>query len=431
MNILVLADNYVPEIVATSFRTHEHAKVWQQQGHDVTVVTCAPNWPHGRLFPGYRNRLFQEERIDGIRVLRVWSYMTANQGFWRRSLDYASYMASVCAQVWRLPPFDVLLATSPQFFTAVAGWAVARLRRRPWIFEIRDLWPASIAAVGASRGRVLRRLEQMELGLYRRATRIVALTHSFREDLVQRGITADKIDVVTNGVDLQHFSPAKGHPAEARRHWGIAPDAFVVGYIGTTGMAHGLETLVEAAAACRHRPEVQFVVMGEGAQRAPLERFAARCGAGNVRFFDRVPHAEVPHYLAALDLAVIHLRPDPVFRGVIPSKLFEFMAMQVPVLLAVEGEAAGIVQRAGCGWCIEPGNPQRMAAAILDAAGNRETLRAVGARGRPAVVQHYSRRVKALEVLASLEMAYRQFPGTGHAVPRPERQTMDRPARAA
>ena len=332
MNILVLADNFTPEIVATSFRTHEHAKAWLDQGHTVTVVTCAPNWPQGQLFPGYRNRLYQEEWIDGIRVIRVWSYMTANKGFLKRTLDYVSFMMSAVFWCWRFPRFDVVLATSPQFFTALAGWLISTLCWRPWVFEVRDLWPASIAAVGASQGRLIYWLERLELFLYRRANRVLVVTEAFRDDLQSRGISPEKIDLATNGVDLANFSRA--HVTfNARERLGLAPDAFVTGYVGTTGMAHGLETLLDAAAACRDQKHIHFLIIGEGAERAHLEALARQQGLSNLRFLNRVPHAEMPSYLSAFDLPIIHLRPDPVFRTVIPSKLFEFMAMKMHVLI--------------------------------------------------------------------------------------------------
>ena len=182
MKILMLADNYVPEIAAPSFRTHEHVCEWIAQGHDVTVVTGVPNWPHGKTFPGYRNRLFQEERIDGVRVIRVWTYMAANQGFVKRTLDYLSFMFSATFASLRLPACDVVVATSPQFFTAVAGWLIGTLRRRPWVFEVRDLWPESIKAVGVGSGRLIRALERLELFLYRRARRVIVVTESFRQN---------------------------------------------------------------------------------------------------------------------------------------------------------------------------------------------------------------------------------------------------------
>lgn len=404
MKILVLSDNYEPEIAASSFRVRDHAKVWIEQGHDVTVVTCVPNWPYGKVFPGYKNRLYQEEWIDGVRVIRLWSYMTANAGFLKRSLDYFSYLCSVVAFFWRFPKFDVILATSPQFFTAVAGWMLSLLRRRPWVFELRDLWPESIKAVGAGQGLMISLLERLELFLYRRADRIVSLTESFTRNLVDRGIDAGKIDLVTNGVDTSRFNPQSAEE-DVRAKLGISPDCFVTGYIGTTGMAHGLETVVEAAALCRHCSDIKFVIMGEGAERQSLEELARAKQLTNLRFVDRVTQDKLPSYIAAFDLPIIHLRPDPVFRTVIPSKLFEFMAMERPVLLAVEGEAATIVENAKCGVCVPSGDPKSMAAKVLKMSTDPARLLDVGQQGRRVVMDQYSRSSNALLALESLRLA--------------------------
>jgi glycosyltransferase involved in cell wall biosynthesis len=406
VKILILSDNFVPEIAAPSFRVYDHAKVWIAQGHDVTVVTGVPNWPHGRVFDGYQNRWYQQEWVDGIRVIRLWTYMTANKGFLKRTLDYVSFMLSAILFCWRYPKFDVLLATSPQFFTAVAGWAISLLRRRPWVFEVRDLWPASIKAVGVSQGRLITWLERLELFLYRRANRILALTRPFKHDLVQRGIDPDKIDVVTNGVDAQKFARAR-LADDARHELGVPRDAFLAGYIGTTGLAHGLETVVRAADRCRDHRQIQLLVMGEGAQRQQLEADAAALQLDNVHFRDRVPHADVPRYYAALDVAIVHLKPQPVFRTVIPSKIFELMAMEVPILMAIEGEAARIVTEAGCGVCIPSGDPHVLAETVLRLAADPQALREMGQRGRAVAIEQFDRTELANAALGAIRDAIR------------------------
>jgi glycosyltransferase involved in cell wall biosynthesis len=380
MRILVLTDRFIPEIAAPAFRTMDHAKVWVETGHEVTVVTCAPNFPRGRTFPGYRNALYREERLEGVRVIRVWSYMAANEGFLRRVVDHASFLCSAVLQSPRFPECDVVLATSPPLFVAVAGWMIARITRKPWVFELRDLWPASIAAVGALPGEATNALEAMELALYKRADRIMALTRSFKTDLVARGIDGGKIDVVENGVDERVFSRERA-TFDARRALGIDPGVFLAGYIGTVGMAHGLETLVEAADLCRDDTRIMFLIMGEGAERKKLERSASDKRLGNVVFRDFVAHEAVPAYLAALDCLIVHLKPHPVFRTVIPSKIFEAMAMGIPLIHAVEGESARIVEEAGAGVCIPSGDPAAMAAEIRRMSRDRARLAEMGRRG--------------------------------------------------
>ena len=404
MRILILVDRFWPEIGAPAFRTLEHARVWAQLGHEITVVTCVPNHPRGRPFDGYRNLAFQEESKDGLRVIRLGTYMTRNEGVLKRTIDYASFTASVAVQARRLPDADVILATSPTFFTAIAGWLLSILKSRPWVFELRDLWPASIRAVGASRSGALAWVEAFELFLYRKADRILSVTHSFRDDLTGRGIDPAKIDVVTNGVDPEEFGP-QAATFDARVALGVPPGAILAGYIGTVGMAHGLETVVEAAELARDRDDLRFVIIGEGAERARVEADARRRGLSNLIFRDFVPHEQVPSYLAALDVSIVHLRPDPVFRTVIPSKIFESMALGVPIVMAVQGESAEIVRRAGAGVCIASGDARAMLDAVASLASDPAARERLGANGREAIRTTYGRRPLAIAALRTLQLA--------------------------
>ena len=402
MRILVLTDHFIPEITAPSFRIMDHARCWRDAGHEVTVVTCVPNFPQGTVFEGYRNRAYQEERIEDIRVIRVWSYMTPNTGFAKRILDQSSFMVSAVLQSWRLPKFDVILASSPPLFVAMAGYLTALVRRRPWIFEIRDLWPASIEAVGLGNKTPMRLLEKIELFLYQKADRIISLSPAFKENLSERGVDPQKNDVITNGVDTEMFDPGKVK-ADVRTALGIEPDDFFVGYFGTTGMAHGLETLLEAAQQCSGSGRIKFLIMGEGAERKALEGKSAELGLTSVIFQDFVEHEKIPDYYAALDIFLVHLKPHPVFKTVIPSKIFEAMAMEVPMLCAVEGEGAKIVSESGAGICIPPGNAIVMAETILRLSNDPDELKLMGKRGRESAIAKYSRRSKAEECLRSFE----------------------------
>lgn len=404
MKILVLSDRFVPEVTAPSVRITDHARVWMEKGHEVTVVTCVPNTPRGIAFDGYENKLHQEEWIEGIRTIRLWSYMTANEGFVKRTLDYTSFMVSATLQSPRFPDFDVLLATSPPLFTALGGYFISRIRRRPWVFEIRDLWPASIKAVGASGSSVIPYLEKLELFLYRKADRIISLTHSFKQDLVDRGIPSEKNDVITNSVDLDRFNDGAVR-LDVRAELGVSRDIFLAGYIGTTGMAHGLGTILDAAEFCLTDEKIRFLIMGEGAERLPLEKAAQERGLSNVIFHDFVPHQLMPSYLAALDASIVHLRPDPLFRTVIPSKIFEAMAMGKPLLMGVEGESADIVSGAEAGICFPSGNPGALAQAARQLSMDVAMRERLGENGRRAAHDRYGRRANAEAVIASLEAA--------------------------
>lgn len=368
MHILFLTDNFPPEVNAPASRTHEHCRQWAAAGEEVTVITCAPNFPKGRVFDGYRNRLWQQEVVDGIRVIRVWSYITANEGFVKRILDYTSYMLAAFVASLFVRRVDVVVGTSPQFFTAVAGWAVGAVKRVPFVFELRDLWPESIKAVGAMKeSAAIRWLETLELFLYRRAARIVSVTHSFRDTLIRRGIDGAKIDVVTNGVDIARFSP-RPKDAALERELGFE-GCFVAGYIGTHGMAHALETLLTAMARLREHAQgrdIRLLLLGDGARKAELQAQAQAMGLDNVRFVDTVPKEQVARYWSLLDVSVIHLRRTELFTTVIPSKLFECMGMGIPVLHGVAGESAAIVEREGAGLVFEPEDVDALVEGLLN-----------------------------------------------------------------
>ena len=412
MHILFLTDNFPPEVNAPASRTHEHCRQWVRSGTQVTVITCAPNFPTGQVFAGWHNRLWQEEQMDGIRVIRVWTYITANEGFLRRVLDYLSYMLAATLASLFVHRVDVVIGTSPQFFTAVAGWAVGAMKRVPFIFELRDLWPESIKAVGAMKSsRLIGWIEGVELFLYRRAARIVSVTHSFRRTLGARGIDMKKIDVVTNGVDIARFSP-RPKDADLERELGLA-GCFVAGYIGTHGLAHALETLLQAAALLKARPggeRIRLLLLGDGARKADLKAEAARLGLDNVLFVDSVPKEQVARYWSVLDVSVIHLRRTELFTTVIPSKLFECMGMGIPVLHGVAGESAEIVLKEGVGCVFEPENAEQLVALLLRLQADPATLAAYRQRCRDSA-HRYDRTTLALNMLDVVRATLRRDAG--------------------
>jgi glycosyltransferase involved in cell wall biosynthesis len=404
MHILFLSDNFPPEVNAPASRTFEHCREWVRAGHQVTVVTCAPNFPKGKVYEGYSNRLWQSEAMEGIRVIRVWSYITANEGFVKRILDYQSFMLTATIASLFVRGADVVVGTSPQFFTACAAWAVAALKRVPFVFELRDLWPESIEAVGAMRkGRVIRALEKLEMFLYRRAALIVAVTHAFRDKLAARGIDRHKIEVITNGVDMSRFQP---RPKDATLVEALGlQGCFVAGYVGTHGMAHHLETILDAAQSLQSRPggeRFRFILLGDGARKQALKEDAARRGLCNVIFIDSVPKEEVPRYWSLLDVSIIHLRKTKLFTTVIPSKLFECMGMGLPVLHGVAGESATIVESEHAGIVFEPENAAQLVASLERLSSDGALLDKLRANGLSAACR-YDRSALAKEMLRSLE----------------------------
>lgn len=364
MHILFLSDNFPPEVNAPASRTFEHCREWVRAGHQVTVITCAPNFPKGRVYKGYYNKLWQAEQMDGIRVVRVWSYITVNEGFIRRILDYQSFMVTATLASFFVRGVDVVIGTSPQFFTVCAAWVVSALKRIPFVFELRDLWPESIKAVGAMQeSAAIRWLERLEMFLYRRARLIVPVTHAFRDQLVERGISRGKVRVVTNGVDMSRFRPMPKDSALVAE-LGVE-GKFVAGYVGTHGMAHHLETILDAAEKLRTEGlegDFRFIFLGDGARKEALMQEAHRRGLSNVTFIDSVLKDEVARYWSVLDVSIIHLKRTGLFTSVIPSKLFECMGMGLPVLHGVLGESADIVRNENVGIVFESESSDQLVA---------------------------------------------------------------------
>jgi glycosyltransferase involved in cell wall biosynthesis len=403
MHILFLTDNFPPEVNAPASRTFEHCREWVKAGHQVTVITGAPNFPKGKVFDGYQNRLWQQDTTEGIRVIRVWTYITANEGFARRTLDYLSYMVAGFLASLFVRRVDVVVGTSPQFFTVCAAYVTALCKRAPWVFELRDIWPESIRVVGAMKqSRALDWLEKLELFLYRKANVIVSVTHAFRASLIRRGVDADKIHVVTNGVDISRFSP-RDKDADLEEQYGLQ-GKFVAGYIGTHGLAHALDTVLDAARLVKDSPDAHrfvFILLGEGANKQALRERAQTEGLDNVIFVDSVPKDQVVRYWSLLDASIIHLKKNELFTTVIPSKLFECMGMAIPVLHGVQGESADIVEREDVGLLFEPENPEALVEALRRLAGDADLLNRFKASG-PVAAKRYDRSALALEMLAVL-----------------------------
>jgi glycosyltransferase involved in cell wall biosynthesis len=392
MNILFIADNYPPETNAAATRVSERAAYWAAWGHTVTVITSFPNFPQGRIYDGYSNGWYAEEMCDGIRVIRVKTFIAANRGTLLRMADFISFMVTaIVAGAFQRRP-DVIVATSPQFFAAVAGWVLSLRFLRPFVFELGDIWPASIIAVGAMRPSLgLRLLEKLELFLYRRSAAVVALTRAFKTNLVGRGITPDKIAVVRNGVDLSRYRPTPRDEALAT-DWGVS-GKFVVGYVGTHGMAHGLANVLDTAERLRDRDDIRFLLVGDGAERPMLLEQCRLRNLTNVVMMPMQPKSDMCRIWGLCDVALVHLRDSPVFAEVIPSKIFEAMAMGLPLIAVMpQGEAADIVTGHGAGLWVPPEDPDSLARAVVRLADDRAACAAVATASLEAAPRHTRQR---------------------------------------
>src|SRR5262245_1880996 len=402
MRILFFTHYCPPEVNAPANRTFEHGRAWVNAGHEVHVVTCVPSHPLGRPFAGFRRSWYSHDVADGIHVHRVWTCLAPNRAVCRRIVNYLSYMPTAVWRAWRLGRFDVAVGTSPQFFCAVATWLYARIRPTPWVFELRDLWPESIPAVGAmKRSFALRLLERLELRMYRDATAIVCLTKAFIRTLQARGIDGEKLHWIPNGVEPSFWEAADREASRAEL--GVRDDDVLASYVGTTGMAHSLGTLVTAAELLRLSvPELRILIVGDGAELAVLRDVALRQGLSNVMFTGLVPHEKVPGILAASDMALVTLKPCEVFKTVLPSKMFEAMAAARPIVLAVEGEAQAVLEHAGAGIAVQPGDAAAMATAIARLASDRHESARMGQAGATFVAREFSRPLWATRYLSLL-----------------------------
>jgi glycosyltransferase involved in cell wall biosynthesis len=407
LKILYVSQYFPPEMGAPAARVAELSRLWARQGHDVTVLTGFPNHPTGVVPAEYRRRFHHfvsREKLDGVNVVRTWLLPLPNRKAYERMLNYSSFCLSAALTGMFLSRPDVVIATSPQLLVGLSGRWIARRKRVRFILEVRDLWPESLGAVGlGGAGSLLHYgLGQIAGFLYRAADHIVVVTHAFQKHLETAWrVSHEKISVVENGVDSKLFHPGYDG-ASIRRELGLE-GKFVASYIGTMGMAHGLETLIEAAQLLgRTAPQVVFLLVGEGAEKQRIQSLVREYRLTNVLLLDQQPRERVPHYVSASDACLVLLKRSEIFRTVIPTKMLEFMACARPVVLGVEGEAQRLLQAANAGLCIQPENPADLANAILKLARDSHLRQSLGANGRRYILQNFTRQQMAsvyLEVL--------------------------------
>jgi colanic acid biosynthesis glycosyl transferase WcaI len=398
VKILYVSQYFPPEMGAPAARAAELAQHWAEAGHEVSVLTGFPNHPTGVVPPEWRSRLRHltyRENVGRVNVFRTWLWPLPNRKAHERMRNYASFCLSAALRGLTLARPDVVIATSPQLLVGLSGWWIAFTRQIPFVFEVRDLWPESLIAVGAGSESSLlyHALGAIAKFLYQRADLIVVVAPAFKEHLIRHWrIPVEKIAVVENGVETSLFAPATPAANDALRQELAAEKKFLVSYIGTMGNAHGLETLLDAAAQLRtQNPDVLFLLIGEGAEKARIKSLAESRGLDNVRFLDQQPREQIPSFISASDACLVLLKKMEVFKTVIPTKMLEFMSCGRPVILGVDGQARQIVEEAGAGLAIEPENAEALAAAINQLAADRELGESLGRKGREHILRYFSR----------------------------------------
>jgi glycosyltransferase involved in cell wall biosynthesis len=400
MRLIYISQYFPPEVGATQTRAQEMTRHLVKVGHQVTVLTEVPNHPVGVIQPAFRGKLYRRTLEDGVDVLRVWVKTTPHKTFRSRLAFYLSFMvnATFAGLLLARGRYDLIYATSPPLFVGGVALALNAMRRIPFVFEVRDLWPESAVAMGElSNPRYIRWATRLENRCYRQARHVVTVTRGLKDRLIERGIPESKISVIPNGANTELFRPMPQVGAQIRSRLKLT-DQFIVMYAGLLGVAQGLHTLVEAARLMQGEP-VHFVFVGDGPTRSSLEERVKEYSLSNVTFTGVVPRTDVPRFLAAADIAVVIFTDTPLFKRSLPSKMFDALACGRPVLLsAPEGEAASVLEQSAGGVHVVPESPEAIVGAVRHLVAYPDQLDRFGKRSRQLVEAHYSRQVQARQL---------------------------------
>ena len=400
MKILFFSHYYTPEGNAPATRVSALCERWVKAGHDVTVVTCPPNVPNGIVYDGYANKR-TSEIINGVKVERVKLYIAANKGAIKRMFNFVSYFFKALMAAMSLPKPDVVIATSPQIFCGYAGVWYKRLRRVPLIIEIRDIWPESMEAVGAKIPRLAYKvLEMIEKAMYRVADKIVTVGEGYFDRLAEKGISRDKMSIIMNGTDLSVYKPLPRNE-ELLKAYGL-DSKFVVSYIGTVGMACGLEVVLDAAAKIQDE-KVVFVIVGDGAHRQQLEAEAQKRNLKNVIFTGRQPKSSMPDWIASSDASLVHLKASGLFKTVMPSKIFESAGCKRPIIMGVDGYAKKLVMDAEAGLDMKPESAESLVECVQKLASDGVLCKRLGENAYNDIALVHNRDKQAEDYLKVLQ----------------------------
>ena len=409
MRILYLSQYFPPEAGATQTRAFEMARTWVSMGHQVTMICEFPNHPSGVIPSEFRRKLFQRDDLQGIEVIRVWVKTSPEKIFRTRMLFYLSYMfmAVLAGLFLAHGPYDLIYATSPPLFSGGAGLALSFLKRIKIVFEVRDLWPESAVALSElSNPSFIAWAEKLEAACYQHAQVIIAVTQGIAANLVERGLPAGKILFVPNGANLDEFS----YQPQARAQWReklSLGETFIAIYAGIFGLAQGLEIILQAADRLRSRTDIHFIMVGAGPQKTAINNLSGRLALPNVQVLPELPRNDMPGLLSASDIALVPLKDIELFKGALPSKIFDAWACERPVLHTIDGEARQLVEKAQGGVFVPPEDPVALASQLEYLANNRTTCEQMGASGRAYAAKFFNRPVLAGQLMDNLEKVIR------------------------
>jgi len=401
MNIVFLTQYCPPEVGAPQNRIFEMAKLLKKKGHEVSILTAFPNYPRGEIFKGYEGKKSMVEELEGIKIIRTWISPAKEKSFVKRLIEYFSFTISSVVQGKKLigKP-DVIITESPPLFLGWSGYKLCKKTGAKFVFNISDLWPESAVKVGALNNKLFIKLSTwLEEFCYRKSHMILGQTQGIIDNIIQRGFKKEKVHLITNGVDTSLFSK-EFYDENFRDEIGVGKK-FFVGYAGTHGLAQGLDSVIEAAKLLKENNEIRIVLIGDGADKKKLMKMVEEYKLNNVIFVPIQPKNNMPKIVASMDVTLIPLKKKDIFKGALPSKMFEALVSEIPVILGVEGEAERLINNAQAGIPVEPENSEEMAAAILKLFNEREMVRSMGENGKKYVEEHYNR-IKIADKLEKL-----------------------------
>jgi glycosyltransferase involved in cell wall biosynthesis len=398
MRLGILTQYYPPEMGAPQVRLSNLASRFVERGHEVFVLTAMPNYPRGRIYPGYGG-LFRREKSDGVSIIRSGIYPATGLGK-ARLLNYFSFVfSSALVGAFTLPRLDYLVTESPPLFLGMSGYFLSRLKKARWVFNVSDLWLESAVQLGALReGHALRMARSVEAFCYRKAWCVSGQSKEILAGIGLRYPDAPSYHL-SNGVATDVFRPGIGS-REVRGEL-AAGKATIALYAGLHGLAQGLEQVLEAANRLRDLNDLSIVLVGDGPEKDTLVDLARVRGLTNVRFLDPAPRERMPVILASADIALVPLK-ERLF-GAVPSKLYEAMGAGVPVILMAGGEASDIVVESGAGVVVPPGNVEALATALRELATDPQRRHRMGANGRQAALARFDRKAIADAFIDHLE----------------------------
>jgi glycosyltransferase involved in cell wall biosynthesis len=393
MKILVFAQHFYPEEISGAVLATELAEFLLEEGHQVTFVTCVPNYPYGKAFKGYSNRFIHRENVRGVEVIRVWSYISAKKTFWRRIVNYGTFsLFSIMGGLLSKKP-DVIFAYSPPLPLGITAWLVARLKRIPWILRVEDLYPDAAVSTGILKNKfAIRFFYWLEKFIYRRVDKLSVISQGFKEIVQSKGINPSKIEITPVWANPDTIID-KGTQTEFRRLQGFK-DEYIILYAGNLGHTSDLEVVIDAAEKLQSHDDIHFVFIGEGVKKKSLEERAYQKQLNNIRFLPYLPRNKFGDMMTSADLFIVTLNERSSGYS-IPGKTFNCMASSRPILSISpqDSEFSQMINRYQCGIVVEPGNPQMIADTILSAYQDLEKYLTMGKNGRAALEKYFSKKV--------------------------------------